>query len=431
MAEAKQIIVVDDHFEMLEFLRSMLQLSNQDYVVLAVPSAEEGLMELRRGNFDLLITDVRLPGMSGFDLIKRVRRLGLELPVIMITAYASSEGRKEAADLGVFHYFQKPLDTDDVLTAVTRALYGELIVPPLAAATAVVEFNPTEELRKRLETLRVDTGALQLVLASITGQVLHSVGGAPTKIDQDKLAAIIARNISDSFLLAREIGSKEPFTLQYHAGARVELYCANIGEQYFLTMFFDAAARRGRIGTIWVFTQRAIKELQMMLAGAPAVRPLQMVPPPITKRAEPPASKPVDREPEKPVVQKPTPEPPKPVATIVEEPEEFELAPAENLPLNITIIGAGADTPAFTDEEAASLLGFDDWGEDSLDMNSGELAALLADVPTPTVDIDDQVDLDAFWDDALTFDQETTSTGLSLEEARQKGLLPPEISDLP
>lgn len=55
MADAKQILVVDDHFEMLEFLRSMLELSNQDCEVLAVPSAEEGLLELRRAQFDLLI----------------------------------------------------------------------------------------------------------------------------------------------------------------------------------------------------------------------------------------------------------------------------------------------------------------------------------------------------------------------------------------
>ncbi|HUM69628.1 MAG TPA: response regulator, partial [Chloroflexota bacterium] len=194
MADVKHILVVDDHFEMLEFLRSMLQLSSQDYEVLAVPSAEEGLLELRRGVFDLLITDVRLPGMSGFDLIRRARRLGLNLPVIMITAYSSAQGRKEAADLEVFHYFQKPLDTDDVLTAVNKALHGDEPALPTAAATAVTPFTMTDDLRKRLETLRVDTGALQLVLSAIQGQVLHSVGSGP-RIDQDKLAAIIARNV--------------------------------------------------------------------------------------------------------------------------------------------------------------------------------------------------------------------------------------------
>ena len=54
MADVKQILVVDDHFEMLEMLRSMLEISSKDHQVLAVPSAEEGLLELRLTSFDLL-----------------------------------------------------------------------------------------------------------------------------------------------------------------------------------------------------------------------------------------------------------------------------------------------------------------------------------------------------------------------------------------
>jgi CheY-like chemotaxis protein len=87
MADVKQILVVDDHFEVLEFLRSMLQVSNEDHQVLAVPSAEEALLELRLTKFDLLISDVRLPGMSGFDLVRRARRTRPEIPVVMIKAY--------------------------------------------------------------------------------------------------------------------------------------------------------------------------------------------------------------------------------------------------------------------------------------------------------------------------------------------------------
>ena len=75
------------------------------------------MFELQRAQFDLIITDVRLPGMSGFDLVRRLRRLGHETPVIMITAYSSSQGQKEAEELNVYRYFKKPLDTDNVLTA--------------------------------------------------------------------------------------------------------------------------------------------------------------------------------------------------------------------------------------------------------------------------------------------------------------------------
>jgi DNA-binding response OmpR family regulator len=77
MSDVKKLLVVDDRYEMLDFLQSMLELTSEDYEVVAVPSAEEALLELRHANLDLLITDARLPGMSGFDLVRRMRRTRL------------------------------------------------------------------------------------------------------------------------------------------------------------------------------------------------------------------------------------------------------------------------------------------------------------------------------------------------------------------
>lgn len=373
MADAKQILVVDDHFEMLEFLRSMLELSNQDCEVLAVPSAEEGLLELRRAQFDLLITDVRLPGMSGFDLVRRVKALGREMPVIMITAYSSNQGRKEATDLGVYRYFQKPLDTDSVLTAVHTALHGESVTLPPAkpiATTSAPATAVSDDLQRRLDALRVDTGAMHLTLASAMGDILFSAGDG-RQFDLPKLMSIVADNLSNSFLLADELGATEPFTLQYHVGDDFEFYCANVGRHHFLTLFFDMAARRGRIGTIWVFTQRAIKELLLLLNALP--------------QKPAPAAQSVIQEVDAPVeTAVPTPRAPQPkqTASLVEE----ETPP-----------------PA-----------------DYLDIAPDELMDLLSgseDLPAETAD------LDAFWDTALTDDTTDNARGISLEEALEKGLI--------
>ncbi len=264
MADVKKVLVVDDHFEMLELLRSMLELSNDECEVLAVPSAEEGMMELRRIKFDLVITDVRLPGMSGFDFVRKIRKVREETPVLMITAYSSSEGQKEADELGVLRYFSKPLDTDAVLLAVQLALHGDL--PPqsdgvekIAAETAV-----SDDVVKRLKTLRTDTGASGLMLSTLSGQIVFQVS-SDQSLDLLALSSELANTIQNSFSLAGYLDADVPNTIQYHAGDKVELYCANIGRGYFLTTFFDVQSRRGRIGTIWVFTQRAIKDLVEML----------------------------------------------------------------------------------------------------------------------------------------------------------------------
>ncbi|MEJ2746937.1 MAG: response regulator, partial [Anaerolineae bacterium] len=282
--------MVDDNFEMLEFLRSMLELSNQDFEVLAVPSAEEGLMELRRVHFDLVITDVRLPGMSGFDLVRRTKSIKSDIPVIMITAYSSAQGKQEAEELGVLRYFPKPLDTDEVLSAVHQALYGEAVVVRPHTAVSPTQTTPSlpalpNRLRKRLEVLRNDTGATQLILATVAGEVSLKVGDGRIA-DPANIIKILAQTIADSFQLALELQSHEPFTLQYHVGNQTELYAATVGRDYFLAMFFDTQTRRGRIGTVWVFAQRAIKELLELLpteAQPATAKPAPTVSPSVAK----------------------------------------------------------------------------------------------------------------------------------------------------
>jgi CheY-like chemotaxis protein len=377
MAEEKKILVVDDHFEMLEFLRSMLELSNQDFEVLAVPSAEEGLMELRRVHFDLVITDVRLPGMSGFDLARHTKAIKSDIPVIMITAYSSAQGKQEAEELGVFRYFPKPLDTDEMLSAVHQALYGEAVTRPVRTDTAVTPPQSTTpspalpaRLRKRLESLRNDTGAAQLILATVTGDIALQVGNGRIP-NPAGIIKILAQTISDSFELARELKSQEPFTLQFHAGSQTELYAATVGHDYFLAMFFDVQARRGRIGTVWVFAQRAIKEL------------LELLP-----KQAPPSQ-------------------PKPIAEPVVETASQPVQPA----------------PVTLESEP-------DWGgelasEDWLDIEPEELADLLA---SETELLNDTGNLNAFWDDALAETELSgSSRGLSFEEAKRRGLLPDDI----
>jgi DNA-binding response OmpR family regulator len=265
MEEVKQILVVDDHFEMLEFLRSMLELSNHEYQVLGVPSAEEGLLELRRTPFDLLITDVRLPGMSGFELARKVKKLREDIPIIMITGYSSEQGKKEASEVGITRYFKKPLDTDALLATVHTTLYGVETVVGVESVAEVVEMELPADVRRRLETLRSDTGARQVMLSTLEGQILYE-GGAGGTLALSKLAGYIAESMRSSFLLADQLESPEPFSIQYQAGQKYDLYSANVGLNYFVAIFFDAQARRGRLGTIWVFAQRAINDLQTMLA---------------------------------------------------------------------------------------------------------------------------------------------------------------------
>jgi YesN/AraC family two-component response regulator len=81
-----------------------------------------GLERLRLASYDLLIADLRMPGMDGLTLIREARRLQPSLRVIIITGYSSESTAIEAVNLGVVGYLVKPFRVPQVLSAVARAL---------------------------------------------------------------------------------------------------------------------------------------------------------------------------------------------------------------------------------------------------------------------------------------------------------------------
>ncbi len=112
------ILIVDDEKNMRVSLEKML--SDDGYTVRAVESAEAGLELLEREQFFLLITDARLGGMSGYELLAKVKAQWPELPVLMITAYATPKQAVEAIKAGAIDYLPKPFAPEELLHAVAR-----------------------------------------------------------------------------------------------------------------------------------------------------------------------------------------------------------------------------------------------------------------------------------------------------------------------
>lgn len=119
-ADRPRVLVVDDEASIRELLTRTLALT--EYDVEAVADGRSGLDRLRLGPYDLLIADLRMPGMDGLTLIREARRLQPGLRVIIITGYSSEASAIEAVNLGVVGYLVKPFRVPQVLSAVARAL---------------------------------------------------------------------------------------------------------------------------------------------------------------------------------------------------------------------------------------------------------------------------------------------------------------------
>jgi two-component system response regulator PilR (NtrC family) len=115
-----KILVVDDDRGMREFLEIML--SREGYSVLSASGGKEALGLCRRNRFDLVITDLKMPGIDGIDIMKAVKEISPETMVILITAYASGETAVAAMNEGAYDYLEKDFSMEDLKSAVKGAL---------------------------------------------------------------------------------------------------------------------------------------------------------------------------------------------------------------------------------------------------------------------------------------------------------------------
>jgi excisionase family DNA binding protein len=115
-----RVLVVDDESSIRDLLTKTLALA--EYDVDASPDGRAAIVRLRAQSYDLLITDLKMPGMDGLTLIREARRLAPSLPVVIITAYSTEASAIEAINLGVHGYLTKPFRIAKILGTAAKAL---------------------------------------------------------------------------------------------------------------------------------------------------------------------------------------------------------------------------------------------------------------------------------------------------------------------
>ncbi len=114
------ILIVDDEFGVRDSLSRWL--AEDNYRVGTAASATEALKKLDTELWDVVLVDLKMPGMDGIDLLQRIREINEQIIVVIITAYATVDTAVEAMKLGAYDYLTKPVDPDDISLLITRAL---------------------------------------------------------------------------------------------------------------------------------------------------------------------------------------------------------------------------------------------------------------------------------------------------------------------
>src|SRR5512134_1490713 len=194
VTEPQSILVVDDDTAMRQMLASLFR--ERGFGVGEAPSATLALEKLRESDFGVVLSDVKMPGKTGIEMVGELRRLRPETPVILMTAFGSIDSAVEAMRAGACDYITKPFEPDAVLITVERAF----------------ERRALEEENRRLRRAVDRTGSL--------GEL---IGQSPAMRDIFALIRRVAHGRS-SVLITGESGTGKELvarTLHFH-GSRVD-----------------------------------------------------------------------------------------------------------------------------------------------------------------------------------------------------------------
>ncbi len=117
----ERILLVDDDERFLLAGRELLMAQRRAFHVDTAADAEAALTAIRQQNYDVVVSDIRMPGLNGIDLLIECQRIRPDIPVVLITAYDDSDLEEQADRLGAYAFLHKPLDSDTFASVVSRA----------------------------------------------------------------------------------------------------------------------------------------------------------------------------------------------------------------------------------------------------------------------------------------------------------------------
>ncbi len=118
---AEKLLIVDDEPDMLKLLGMIIR-DKTPYETITTNNPTEALDLVKKGGYDLVITDLKMPGLDGVEMLEAVKKYDADIPVIIMTAYGTVETAEEALSKGAFDFITKPFRKEQILFTIEKAL---------------------------------------------------------------------------------------------------------------------------------------------------------------------------------------------------------------------------------------------------------------------------------------------------------------------
>jgi len=267
---AQCVLLVDDQRDIVRLLHSALQTLGHELDIIDAPSGEEALLEASRRKIDLLVADYRLPGISGVEMMRKIRARNADLKVIFISGMTARKARDEMLGAGAVAIFDKPIPLADFLDAVERSLgLVRTIFPPEISVTAEEHRQSLSEL---LAGFRQKINADAVFLISDRGRVLARAGDLYDSSMEVSLISALMAIYGAGLKVSRFIRQEHPDNYHVFRGVDHDLILIPIDSSHALLLAGKGLARADRIlqtveGTL--FVRADVEKILQTLGVAP------------------------------------------------------------------------------------------------------------------------------------------------------------------
>jgi len=238
------ILLVDDQRDIVRLLHSTLQTLGHKMDIVDAPSGEEALLEASRRKIDLLVADYLLPGISGVELMRKIRVRNPEMRVIFISGMTERKARDEMLNAGAIAIFDKPIPLADFLDAVERGLgLVRTIFPPEGGKEAEHRQSLSELLGGFRQKIKADA----VFLISDRARVLARAGDLHDSSMEVSLLAALMAIYSASLKVARFIRQENLENYHVFHGADHDLLLIPVDSSHALLLAGKELAKSDRI----------------------------------------------------------------------------------------------------------------------------------------------------------------------------------------
>jgi len=241
-----RILIVEDQREISHLLRTALETLEYKLEVVEIPSGEEAILDASRNKVDLLVTDFRLAGITGIELMRKVRSHRPEAKVILITGLTDKKVRKEVAEAGADAFFLKPIPIADFLDAVERHLgLVETLLP--AEPISEEEAGERQSLADLLTGVRQELDAMAVFLLNDRGRIQARAGDLPDSSTEVSLTASLMAIFSAGQKVSHLMGQKNPSNWHIFMGGEYDLVFAPVGTTHAMLAVGHGLAAQERV----------------------------------------------------------------------------------------------------------------------------------------------------------------------------------------